>query len=122
MKICQTRRRDCTRIYFVVFALLLILWTSRERKIVRRSKPVRSWSGYAVNQLMQVDVLSLLVRFVDDSIYISTSKEYAVKYAEKMCLGFPEYGCRINTTKTVVNFPLVLEGQAVKQVECKRKF
>lgn len=67
------------------------------------------------------DVYSLMLRFVDDTLYITTSLDYATRYAQRMAEGFPDYGCEINPTKTLVNFPLVLKGEAIKQAEYKGK-
>ncbi|CAI5515148.1 unnamed protein product [Closterium sp. Naga37s-1] len=51
---------------------------------------------------------SLLLRLIDDSLFISTSQPHVAAYVAAMHRGFPEYGCQANQSKTAVSFPLVL--------------
>ncbi|CAG8450523.1 789_t:CDS:2 [Ambispora gerdemannii] len=46
----------------------------------------------------------LLLRWVDDFLYITTKKNKAVQFLDVMCKGHPEYGCFINKEKTLANF------------------
>jgi len=49
---------------------------------------------------------STLLRFVDDYLFISTSKEDAKLFLDLMHKGFPEYNCHMNRSKTSCNFVL----------------
>ncbi|CAI7789806.1 unnamed protein product [Closterium sp. NIES-53] len=51
---------------------------------------------------------SLLLRLIDDSLFISTSQPHVAAYVAAMHTGFQEYGCRANQSKTAVSFPLML--------------
>lgn len=46
----------------------------------------------------------LLVRFVDDFLFISPSRSLAERWLTRMAQGFPEYGAQIHKEKTVTNF------------------
>lgn len=46
----------------------------------------------------------LLLRFIDDFIFISTSKEQATGFYNKLDWGFPEYNCYMNEKKLSANF------------------
>ncbi|KAL6051599.1 Telomerase reverse transcriptase, variant 3 [Balamuthia mandrillaris] len=46
----------------------------------------------------------VLVRLIDDFLYITTCKEKAERFVADMQEGYPAYGCMINTHKTRVNF------------------
>ncbi|CAG8599166.1 8741_t:CDS:2 [Ambispora leptoticha] len=46
----------------------------------------------------------LLLRWVDDFLYITTEKNKAVQFLDVMCEGHPEYGCFINKEKSLANF------------------
>ncbi|KAH9575747.1 hypothetical protein CY35_01G126800 [Sphagnum magellanicum] len=61
----------------------------------------------------------ILLRFIDDSLFISTSENMVVKFVETMHKGFAEYGCHANQGKTAVSFDLKLtdgQGKNVKNV------
>lgn len=49
---------------------------------------------------------SVLLRWIDDFLFISTDKAAAVRFFEVMHAGFEEYGTRCNPTKSQVNFDL----------------
>ena len=53
---------------------------------------------------IQVPVKGLLMRFIDDFLYLSNSKEAASSFLRYMHKGNEEYGCKINTDKTKLNF------------------
>jgi hypothetical protein len=52
---------------------------------------------------------SLLMRWVDDSLFLSTSKRHVALYVGAMHAGFPAYGAEANPAKTCLNFEL--EGE-----------
>jgi hypothetical protein len=52
---------------------------------------------------------SLLMRWVDDSLFLSTSKCHVAAYVGAMHAGFPAYGAEANPAKTCLNFEL--EGE-----------
>ncbi|CAI5497298.1 unnamed protein product [Closterium sp. Naga37s-1] len=58
---------------------------------------------------------SLLLRLIDDSLFISTSQPHVAAYVAAMHTGFQEYGCRANQSKTAVNFPLEL-GKGKREI------
>jgi len=49
---------------------------------------------------------TLLMRLMDDYLMLTTESETAACFVNQMHQGFPEYGCRVNPAKTVVNFDL----------------
>ncbi|KAL3695661.1 hypothetical protein R1sor_009737 [Riccia sorocarpa] len=51
---------------------------------------------------------SVLLRLIDDSLFISTSEAAATIFVERMHAGSEEYGCQANRRKTAANFPLQL--------------
>ena len=59
--------------------------------------------------------LGVLIRIVDDSLYISTSQEAAEWYVKKMEQGSPEYGSSCNPEKTRVSFDCDLNGRRLKK-------
>lgn len=66
---------------------------------------------------------SLLLRLVDDFLFITTERDDAERFLRKMHAGHPEYGCFVSTDKTLVNFDVALAGdQAVKRVPPKSMF
>ncbi|OJA16662.1 hypothetical protein AZE42_09265, partial [Rhizopogon vesiculosus] len=50
------------------------------------------------------DPKSLLARWIDDYLYVTTSLEKAKRFLDVMCEGHPEYGCIISQEKTMTNF------------------
>lgn len=60
---------------------------------------------------------SLLIRFIDDTLFITTSFELASDFIQSLSPGIPEYGVQVNMAKSTANFfhPLlrckVPEGQ-----------
>lgn len=46
----------------------------------------------------------LLMRFIDDSILITTSRKQAISYCARLQRGFRDYNCYINSEKWGVNF------------------
>lgn len=45
-----------------------------------------------------------LLRFIDDFLFISTSKEQASRFLSKLREGFPDYNCYMNESKFCLNF------------------
>ncbi|KAG8970574.1 hypothetical protein FRC03_006703 [Tulasnella sp. 419] len=50
------------------------------------------------------DPRNLMLRYVDDYLFITTHKPSALKFLDAMALGHPEYGCFITPEKTLTNF------------------
>ena len=60
---------------------------------------------------IDVDVQDeLLMRQVDDFIFVTPSYSNAVRFLELMMHGIPEYNCTINKEKTLINFDYFDEG------------
>ncbi|KAJ3237235.1 hypothetical protein HDU81_009857 [Chytriomyces hyalinus] len=59
----------------------------------------------------------LLLRLVDDFLFITPSKEKAIQFTKLLHEGVSEYGCTVNPLKTVVNFDLVQSGITLSRVE-----
>ncbi|KAL2612832.1 hypothetical protein R1flu_024524 [Riccia fluitans] len=51
---------------------------------------------------------SVLLRLIDDSLFISTSEALATIFVERMHTGSEEYGCQANRRKTAASFPVQL--------------
>ena len=54
--------------------------------------------------------LTLLVRIVDDFLLVTTSKDLSDKFLTIMTTGSDELGVSINKDKTLVNYPVQIEG------------
>lgn len=61
----------------------------------------------------------MLLRFIDDFLYLSTSREHATAFTRRMYQGFPEHGCAVNKKKTLINFELAIDGFLVPQVSTR---
>ncbi|KAF9878997.1 putative telomerase reverse transcriptase [Colletotrichum karsti] len=59
---------------------------------------------------------SLLLRLIDDFLFISTNQKKARKFVQVMHGGVPEYGVTVNPAKTLVNFDLELRGMKISRV------
>ncbi|GAA5915420.1 hypothetical protein JCM6882_001418 [Rhodosporidiobolus microsporus] len=60
------------------------------------------------------DSQSVLLRYVDDFLLISTKQELATRFLRVMDDGIPEYGCSISAEKRLTNFDVALkEGEVV---------
>lgn len=55
----------------------------------------------------------LLMRLIDDFLLITLDKSKAVRFVETMHRGLPEYGVQVSPPKTLVNFDMRIDGQAV---------
>src|ERR1700726_3588656 len=61
----------------------------------------------------------LLLRLIDDFLFITMNREHAQSFLEHMhkgvisedglIAGFPEYGCSVNMTKSLVNFDVTID-------------
>ncbi|GAX76318.1 hypothetical protein CEUSTIGMA_g3764.t1 [Chlamydomonas eustigma] len=52
---------------------------------------------------------SVMMRLVDDFLFVTTSRAAAEVVVSRVHTGFPEYGCSINPLKTKLNFDMELE-------------
>jgi telomerase reverse transcriptase len=59
---------------------------------------------------------SILLRWVDDFLYITTDRMKAVRFFERMHAGFDDFGTRCNPAKSSVNFPLSFRGEQVLNI------
>ena len=57
------------------------------------------------------------MRFVDDYLFVTESKQEAVDLLEFMKYGFEDYGGIVNMAKTLVNFDVVLDGKPVTRLK-----
>lgn len=55
----------------------------------------------------------LLMRLIDDFLLITLDKSKAVKFVDTMHRGMPEYGVIVSHGKTMVNFDMRINGEAV---------
>ncbi|GAA5871307.1 hypothetical protein JCM16303_000711 [Sporobolomyces ruberrimus] len=55
------------------------------------------------------DDQSLMVRYVDDFLFVTTKKHLAVRFLRTMNDGIPEYGCFVSTEKRLTNFDVSLD-------------
>ncbi|KAJ1871907.1 Telomerase reverse transcriptase, partial [Coemansia sp. RSA 486] len=58
---------------------------------------------------------TMMMRLVDDFFVVSTSREQVERLLECMVQGIPEYGCRLNKEKTLVNFDAVIKGHSINR-------
>ena len=66
---------------------------------------------------------SLLLRWVDDFFLITPHLELADKFLQRMHSGIPEYGCSVNSEKSLVNFDAKTpDGAIVKKISRDKKF
>ncbi|GAA5851509.1 hypothetical protein JCM8547_001116 [Rhodosporidiobolus lusitaniae] len=56
---------------------------------------------------------SVMLRYVDDFLFVTTKKPLAVRFLETMSDGIPEYGCAISSEKRLTNFDVSLENGEV---------
>ncbi|OZJ05810.1 hypothetical protein BZG36_00879 [Bifiguratus adelaidae] len=56
---------------------------------------------------------SVLLRYIDDFLFISKDKTVVESFVRAMYKGFPEYNCTINPKKTLVNFDMTIGDQAI---------
>lgn len=58
----------------------------------------------------------LLLRLIDDFLLITTDRSKAARFIEVMQRGHPRYGVAVNPRKSLVNFDVEFEGQAVPRL------
>ncbi|RUP46721.1 hypothetical protein BC936DRAFT_146596 [Jimgerdemannia flammicorona] len=63
------------------------------------------------------DTNGMLLRFVDDFLYVSLSKDLVTRFLKAMYKGHPSYGCFINKDKSLVNFDIAIDGIGVPRLE-----
>lgn len=61
---------------------------------------------------------NLLLRFIDDFIFVSTSKKQALAFLSRLERGFCEYNCNMNKEKFGVNF----DGEKIRAEESTRVY
>lgn len=94
--------------------LCSLYYGNMDRKVIfpfleRISKPpIHDFSYASGAQICKNKVKSnisyMLLRFVDDFLFISTSKEQAEGFFSRLRRGFRDYNCYMNTNKFCVNF------------------
>ncbi|KAJ4882650.1 Telomerase reverse transcriptase [Raphanus sativus] len=52
-----------------------------------------------------------LLRFIDDYLFVSTSREQATRFYQRLKQGFPDYNCSMNYKKFCINFEDGVESQ-----------
>ncbi|KAK9817956.1 hypothetical protein WJX72_004857 [[Myrmecia] bisecta] len=70
------------------------------------------WDRHAHNRLP-----SLLIRLIDDFLFITPSRSAAEALALRLLQGFPDYGISINPAKTRLNLDLHIGGRALERNE-----
>jgi telomerase reverse transcriptase len=65
---------------------------------------------------------SLLLRLIDDFLLITQDKGKAVRFAQTMHKGFPEYGVQVSLKKTLVNFDVIIDETPAPQIPRGGKF
>ncbi|KAK6357467.1 hypothetical protein TWF718_001777 [Orbilia javanica] len=58
----------------------------------------------------------LLMRLIDDFLFITTNRDHAKRFSDAMHNGFPEYGVVINPEKSLVNFEVDFKGKKINRV------
>ncbi|CAA7028722.1 unnamed protein product [Microthlaspi erraticum] len=59
-----------------------------------------------------------LLRFIDDYLFVSTSRDQAMSFYYRLKQGFPDYNCFMNEKKFCINF----EDEGESQSSCKRMY
>jgi telomerase reverse transcriptase len=65
---------------------------------------------------------TLLLRLIDDFLLITTNRVHAKRFLQTMHDGLPEYGVRVNSDKTLVNFEVVINDKKVPRMVDQRAF
>lgn len=60
---------------------------------------------------------SMLIRYVDDFIFVSTEPEVTKEFAIIMHRGFPDYGCEVSREKSLVNFEIEIDGKQLHRID-----
>lgn len=64
----------------------------------------------------------LLLRLIDDFMLLTTDQTKARRFVEVMLRGLPQYGVTVNPAKSLINFPLTVQGSAVPRTDDRQKF
>jgi telomerase reverse transcriptase len=62
---------------------------------------------------------TVLLRLIDDFLLISTDKAIAIRFLEVMHKSIPEYGIAVKTEKSLVNFGVDIDKQAVPLISAR---
>jgi telomerase reverse transcriptase len=62
------------------------------------------------------DPNSVLIRYIDDFLFISTDKNRVKSFSRIMHQGFPQFGVQVSTNKSLVNFELKIDDQDIQNV------
>lgn len=66
---------------------------------------------------------SILMRLVDDFLFVTRDQADAETFLRKMHEGHPDYGCFVSVDKTLVNFDYTLDGvEPIRRVDAKEQF
>ncbi|KAJ8331546.1 Telomerase reverse transcriptase [Batrachochytrium dendrobatidis] len=59
---------------------------------------------------------TLLLRYIDDFLFVTTKKDKAQQFMEIMHKAHPEFGCSVNISKSLSNFSMsLLDGRAIPE-------
>ncbi|KAK0567588.1 hypothetical protein OC844_000171 [Tilletia horrida] len=84
---------------------------------VQQHQEIGAAAAAATTQQVSNSSVSMLMRYTDDFLFISTSRRRAKAFFKAMLRGHPEYGCFISPAKTVANFDLSFpDGGFVPQI------
>ncbi|KAJ1954795.1 Telomerase reverse transcriptase [Linderina pennispora] len=61
-----------------------------------------------------IDDSALFMRMTDDFIIVSRHQATVIRFLERIMDGVPEYGAKLNKTKTLVNFEGTIKGEKVE--------
>lgn len=62
---------------------------------------------------------SLLMRLIDDFLLITTDRRKAARFIQVMHRGVPKYGVTVSQGKSLVNFPITIDGTPVPVIDSK---
>lgn len=57
-----------------------------------------------------------MIRYIDDFLFITSDKQVAVKFMGVIHEGFPEFGFKVQPSKTLTNFQYFHQNQLLKTV------
>ncbi|CAG8667811.1 2360_t:CDS:10, partial [Racocetra persica] len=64
----------------------------------------------------------VMLRFLDDSLYISTDKKKVERFITAMHKGHPKYSCVVNKEKSLTNFDIIIDGEPIEKLSNTRDF
>ncbi|KJZ73514.1 hypothetical protein HIM_07070 [Hirsutella minnesotensis 3608] len=101
----------------------------RQKRGIPQGSVLSSWLCnyfYADLELHKLSFLEspdcLLMRLIDDFLLITLDESKASRFVQVMHRGISEYGVEVNHKKTLVNFDVMVDGDAVPRVEGERGF